>query len=140
MGYAASQGVSADLWWLDVEVASFADPSRNAWKDARGVIAQFTIAGVRDGIRSAGASVGIYSTPYQWRYITTTDDPNTAGQGWNAGVPIVWTAGAPSNDLPSYCTPDKAFNGGAVVMAQGRGGTYTDPASGREYDLDHACA
>jgi hypothetical protein len=138
--HAASEGASADLWWLDVEVASFSDPARNAWKDARGEIAQRTIAGVRDGLRNRGVNVGIYSTPYQWRYITTTGDPNAAGQGWIADIAAVWTAGAPTNDLPSYCGADKSFAGGNVVVVQGRGGSYVDPATGREYDLDHACA
>jgi len=138
-GYAASQGVSADLWWLDVEVASFSDPARNAWKDARGAVAQRAIAGVRDGLRARGVTVGIYSTPYQWRYITSTDDPNVAGQGWIADVGIVWTAGAPTGDLPSYCAPERSFAGGRVVLTQGRGGSYFDPATGREYDLDYAC-
>jgi hypothetical protein len=64
MAYAASQGVAKpEGWWLDVE-------TENSWSSTDLSLNQYTIQGLVDALhRKSSASVGIYSTGYQWRKI-----------------------------------------------------------------------
>jgi hypothetical protein len=64
--------VSKYRWWLDVETGNTWEPApylANNVADLQGMVAAFGYAGIL-GFGSAGASVGIYSTSYQWSVIT----------------------------------------------------------------------
>ncbi|GAA3605679.1 hypothetical protein GCM10022236_04490 [Microlunatus ginsengisoli] len=132
LGPAARQaGVSdnaADYrWWLDVE-------TMNSWQhgdadaDARNTA---TLEGMTQFYLAEGASVGIYSTSYQWSQIVGTTvrdvDPSGSAVGRNLiGLPS-WLAGAADQqDASTRCTSDAGLTGGPVTMIQ-----YI------EDDLDH---
>src|SRR5207248_3351380 len=71
--------------------------------------------------RSQNRTLGIYSTPKQWKEIAGDFSPGLA----------VWVAGAPDAETaPSYCGPSHAFAGGVVWLVQYPSG---------EYDADYAC-
>jgi hypothetical protein len=106
-------------WWLDVETANTwetgTDGLANNVADLQGMVAAF---------KAAGASVGIYSTSYQWGVITGgSNDGNLAGlDDWIPGARR--QSSAKSNcSLPS-------FTGGAVTITQ----WFSNP-----YDSDWAC-
>jgi hypothetical protein len=101
IAYARSQGVSAPVWWLDVETTNswWEDPALNAR----------VIQGAIDGLRAQGRMVGIYSTPSQWREIAGDFRP---------GLPV-WVAGASGPiQVPLFCTPARGFGGGAPALVQ----------------------
>ncbi len=101
------------LWWLDVEIG-------NAWSDDPNVNATVIAASIAF-FRTRGVAVGIYSTKFQWGVITG-----------GARIPSVpnWVPGARSAaQAPSFCTPQRSFSGGPVVMTQ-----YTT-----EFDFDYLC-
>ena len=113
----AMQAVKANsalpiMWWLDVE-------TKNTWpQDPAANTA--VIQGFVDELSSAGLTVGVYSTPYQWGVITG---------GAAFGLPL-WEAGAPQNDPGSYCT-GHPFAGGRAWLAQTVAGGF---------DNDIACS
>ena len=105
MAYALSvadqAGARAPMWWLDVETMNF-------WTDDTYANSQ-VVQGAIDGLRGAGVSVGVYSTPYQWRKITG---------GMHTGLPV-WVAGAPDDAAATtWCTADHEFGGGKVWLVQ----------------------
>lgn len=101
MAYARSQGAVTSEWWLDVE-------TMNTWSADVRVNAR-VIQGAIDYLQRKNASVGVYSTPYQWREIAGRYAP---------GLPV-WTAGAESlAEAKSRCSPAYAFGGGRVVLVQ----------------------
>jgi hypothetical protein len=126
VGYAASQGASAKVWWIDVETA-------NTWSANQSVNAA-TIQGAINGLRASGVTPGVYGTYYQWNLITG---------GYQAGVPQ-WVAGAGS--LPEtvpWCVPGAhtgngdpvSFDGGPVWLIQY--GYFNVPP--HPFDEDYAC-
>lgn len=101
------------LWWLDVETG-------NTWSDDPSVNAT-VIAASLAFFRTRGVAVGIYSTKFQWAAITG-----------GASIPSVpnWVPGARSAaQAPSFCSPQRSFSGGPVVMTQ-----YTT-----QFDFDYLC-
>ena len=123
VSYASSQGVSASVWWLDVESGYWsASTSTNA----------AVIRGAIDGLRSMGVAPGIYSTALQF--------PRIAGSLTFPGLPV-WVAGADyvtgdAYSATSFCTdPGYAFAGGTVAMVQY--GYVSGPPA--QYDPDYAC-
>jgi hypothetical protein len=105
---------SAFTWWLDVETG-------NSWETLESVYGQTAqskandtaaLAGEVDALRSLGAAtVGVYSTSYQWGQIT-------GGTGTQFASSPAWIAGTGSlSTAQSNCTAT-SFTGGAVVLGQ----------------------
>jgi hypothetical protein len=113
--YAAGQGVTPPVWWLDVETA-------NSWSTSNLALNDATIQGLLDILHGTGASVGVYSTGYQWGKI--------AGGTWTpAGVSAAWVAGASEATAPGYCS-QSFLSGVAVWLVQYTSGSY---------DYDYSC-
>ena len=110
----AAVGVRSSMWWLDVEL----DPRWRADHASNTAV----IRGLLEGLRAAGLVVGIYSTSYQWGYIT--------GNLWNPAVPL-WVPGARTADeARQFCDAAHAFGGGVTWLTQ-----WTVV-----YDQDYACS
>jgi len=93
-------GVSAPMWWLDVETLNTWLPDTNA----NALIVQGAIS----ALRHHGLGVGIYSTYLMY--------PRILG-GWNAGLPI-WVAG-PDDGLSAQATCNGSpFGGGQPWLVQ----------------------
>jgi hypothetical protein len=101
--YAASQGVHAAMWWLDVE-------TENSWSDN----VQFnraSIQGEADAIKryTVVATIGAYSYPGQWDRITGN---------WRPGWPNWAATGSLERaDALTFCR-DHNFTGGPTWLAQ----------------------
>ncbi|MDQ1397586.1 MAG: hypothetical protein QOG64_2845 [Acidimicrobiaceae bacterium] len=106
LGRARAAGVSAPMWWLDVEFG-------NTWSNDRTANAQ-TVQGAIDAVRSAGLAVGVYSTALQWSSIVG---------GYAPGLPV-WVAGAPAASAPKWCDGSHGFGGGATWIVQALPATY----------------
>ena len=103
--YAAAQTaqVNPAMWWLDVETG-------NRWRYDDEHLNVDAIRGMLDGLRSHGLLVGIYSTSYQWNYITNST--------WSPGVPL-WVPGArDAFQATQYCDQSHAFGGGTIWLTQ----------------------
>jgi hypothetical protein len=114
---AKALGVSAPLWWLDVETV-------NRWSP-NVALNTLVIQGTIDGVQEAGIRIGVYSTAYQWGVIT--------GGLQLPGVPLWIATGGTIADGPPTCTnPAKAFAGGVPFMIQflheGLDGNFLCPA------------
>jgi hypothetical protein len=156
LAYAASRGVHAAEWWLDVENSSL---SRSAYSNfAAGeywsgstALNDRTIGGALDALHRAGVVVGIYSTSVQYPRIAGKFVP--AGPRmrlWVAGVP--WTAPPfterglyPPSVLRPWCAGTagyvgykhgELFAGGIVQLLQETPGTEPSPYG---LDPDYAC-
>ena len=93
----------ANAWWLDVETG-------NSWRSAAALNVA-ALQGEFDYLQSVGAaSVGFYSTSFQWNQITAGTKVFAAAPGWVAGAGTI--AGARAS-----CSSG-GFTGGPVVMAQ----------------------
>ncbi len=111
---AVTGAASRLTWWLDVE-------TDNSWSDDVGLNAA-DILGTVAYLRSQNVPVGIYSTRYQWGRI--------AGGLRLPDVPS-WVAGAPNRaGAPAFCSADRSFTGGPVVLVQWVEG---------DIDHDHLC-
>jgi hypothetical protein len=101
LGVAARAGVTAPMWWLDVETT-------NRWSPDQG-LNSLVVYGAIDALRAAGRQVGVYSTQYQWNLLVGDFAP---------GLPT-WVAG-PSGaaDAPPYCNLDHSFGGGTPWLVQ----------------------
>jgi len=100
---ANARGVSAPLWWVDVETV-------NRWSPIQGLNAH-VIEGTIAGLKEAGLRIGIYSTAYQWGVI--------AGGLQLPGVPLWIATGGTIADGPPTCTnPAKRFAGGVPYLVQ----------------------
>jgi predicted outer membrane repeat protein len=109
----ATQTPIANAWWLDVETS-------NSW---RGDVALNVAAlqGEVDYLRSVGvASIGIYSTAYQWNKLTGGTQVFAPAPSWVAGARTSVRARASCGAI--------GFTGGPVVLVQ-----Y--PANGLDADL-----
>jgi len=99
--YAAAQGVSATLWWLDVEIADY-------WSDNTAMNVR-VIAGAIRALNDHGETPGAYSTFPQWDQITGGSRPGIAA----------WAAGPNGpDDASAWCVPWASFTGGPVLMTQ----------------------
>ena len=100
---ARSLGVSAPLWWLDVETV-------NRWTPNT-ALNNLVVQGAIDGVQEAGIRIGVYSTAYQWTVIT--------GGLQLPGVPLWIATGGTVADGPPTCdNPAKHFAGGVPFMVQ----------------------
>lgn len=92
-------------WWLDVE-------TMNTWSADRTANAA-VLEGMTAYFQSVGASVGLYSTGYQWNRIASVSaDSNLEG------LPS-WLAGAPSlKSAKSLCSAAPLTVGGRVSLTQ----------------------
>jgi hypothetical protein len=134
--YAASEGASSSLWWLDIEN----DTCGEYWSCNRTLNSR-TIQGAIDFLRSEKITVGVYSTSVQWKGITGGYVPT--------GVQIpIWVAGAywtsppyPSSyhywstsTLTPYCGSTYSFAHGKTWLLQETPGSNNYP-----FDPDYAC-
>jgi len=71
-------GLSAAMWWLDVETA-------NSWSSGNVSLNQSAIQGAVDRLNQTGLPVGVYSTASMWKTITGgTFTPNGLAADWVA--------------------------------------------------------
>jgi hypothetical protein len=110
--YAASQGVAASTWWLDVETA-------NSWLTQTAINDQ-VINGAIDFFHARSLTVGVYSTNYQWGKIAGSFRP---------GVPVWYATGGSAEAAPGFCSSIYDFAGGGVWLVQYAG----------TFDTDYAC-
>jgi hypothetical protein len=124
---AASQGVRAKTWWLDVEVVGNCAPQfptggQGYWSCGQGLNTE-TVQGALDALRQRGLVAGIYSTGYQWGQITGGANPTGGG-------PPNWLAGASSSNPGGWCNGSHDFAGGPPWLLQ---------FSPQPWDRDQAC-
>ena len=113
LNYANSLNIQAATWWLDVETSNTwnADTTQN----------RNSLQGEYDALTANGvATVGVYSTTYQWDTVTGTWLNNWPG--WGAT-----TVRTPSQ-AATYCTGHR-FTGGPTYLIQFTG----------TLDRDYAC-
>jgi hypothetical protein len=116
--YAAAQGVSASMWWLDVEGP--AGSGNQLWSSDTTANDQ-VISGAIAALTGLGAEPGIYSTVTQWGEI--------AGSSYTPDVPA-WRAGAATiSGAQSLCPA--SFTSGQTWLVQ-----YGSP---NPVDNDYAC-
>ena len=148
--YAASQGASSQVWWLDIENTSCSPSNFNGgfaepWSCDTN-LNDLTLDAAIKSLRRLGITVGIYCTSFQWAAImgagfvppgpqipiwiagaTWTSPPYP--QGW-AGISYPGEAA-----LKSYCAdPAYRFAGGIPWMLQ-----ETPGNNNYSYDPDFAC-
>ncbi len=109
-------------WWLTVEIA-------NTWKSGSDFAYQSNIAdleGMMSYFQSKGATVGIYSTSYQWGEIVKSLSSNSSLNGLNSWLPGAQNAaGAKSN-----CSLSPLTSSGKVTITQYTSGSF---------DYDYSC-
>jgi hypothetical protein len=99
----ATQTPTANAWWLDVEIT-------NSWRSAVALNVA-ALQGAVAYLQSAGAaSVGFYSTPFQWNQITGSTRVFATAPSWVAGS----TTGSQAR---TNCRSG-GFTGGSVQLAQ----------------------
>lgn len=113
VNYAANQGVQSSTWWLDVETSNTwnTDTSQN----------RNSLQGSYDALKKSGAAtIGAYSTTYQWQTITG---------GWQNNWPN-WgaTTWRTARQAATYCSGHQ-FTGGPTYLIQFSG----------KLDQDYAC-
>lgn len=113
---ASSSGVRLRAVWLDVEVG-------NHWSSDAAVNSQ-VIRGATSALQAAGVSVGIYSTPLDWRQIT---------HGATLTIPI-WQALADGRKIAQGCA-SRGFGGRTPDLVQA---VFLAP-DGHEVDGDLIC-
>ena len=156
LSYASSVGVSAPLWWLDVEGANLSPTewsnfSVGQYWSSSTALNDDTIQGALDALRASELTVGIYSTSVQF--------PTIAGAFVPTGAQIpLWVAGAPwtnppyteggldaSSVLSGWCAgtpgysstyPSDIFAGGVPWLLQETPGSEASPYG---IDPDFAC-
>ncbi len=97
---------SSRTWWLDVE-------TMNSWSWNRAANLA-VLEGMAAAIRAAGAEVGVYTVPRQWRLIVGGAAPSSA----LSGAPV-WLAGATTRDgALASCAAEPVTPGGRVRMVQ----------------------
>lgn len=129
-----SIAATSGYWWLDVETS-------NTW-NGDGYSNAADVQGSIDYLRGQGISgVGVYSTDYQWSYITGGYSTSTAPQyqsAWSPeftspygiGASPSWVAGASGPaDVSSYCS--SSFLGTTTWLVQYIAGGF---------DVDSACS
>ena len=101
-------------WWLDVETG-------NSWETLESTYGQTAtakandaaaLAGAADALRSRGvATVGFYSTGYQWTQIT-------GGTGMQLAASPAWVAGVGSQSTAQNNCRSASFTGGPIQLTQ----------------------
>jgi hypothetical protein len=124
---AASKGVHAKTWWLDVEVvgkcsAQFPTGGSGYWACDKG-LNMATVQGALDALRARNLVAGIYSTSYQYDQIAGSVTPN-------GGAPPNWLAGASPTNPAGWCSGSHDFAGGPPWLLQ---------FSPNPWDRDQAC-
>ena len=116
--------LSAQPVWLDVETG-------NSWLSGSAGLAMNVadLNGMVDALRATNstATVGIYSTGYQWNQITGTPGATTAGN--LSGLPD-WVPGASTQSGATSNCAQAPFTGGTVTVAQWTSGGL---------DYDYSC-
>jgi len=111
----ATSTPAANVWWLDVEIG-------NSWRSD----VSLNVAALQGAVaylQSAGAAtIGFYSTQYQWNQITGGTLAFGAHQSWVAGATT-------SRQAKNNCS-GTAFTGGVVALAQ---------YSAKGFDADLRC-
>jgi hypothetical protein len=144
--YATSQGVSAQVWWLDIENTSCASGNFNGGFGAPWscdtTLNDETLQGAVDALHGVGVTVGVYSTSLQWSAIMGNYVPREGSVGpiplWIAGAS--WTSPPyPSGyeseaALAPYCGGSYDFAGGIPWLLQETPGSNNYP-----FDPDYAC-
>ena len=114
--YATDQGVTASMWWLDVEWGNYW-PYNTALND---VVIQAAI----DFMSSQKVMVGIYSTQRQWQRIAGAKFvPKLPSE---SHLPIWLATATDAAAAPNYCTANNAFAGGLVWYVQYPGKTFDE--------------
>ena len=101
-------------WWLDVETGNSWETLESAYGQTATAKANDTsaLAGAVDALKSRGvATVGIYSTSYQWGQIT-------GGTGAQFSSSPAWVAGVGSQSTAQNNCHSASFTGGPVLLAQ----------------------
>lgn len=114
INYAASQGVYARVWWLDVE-------TDNSWS-MNPLVNRASLAGALVAMhqRLFQPTIGFYSYPAQWQLITGS---------WHDGLPNWVATGGDSRQLAATYCYGQAFNNGPTWITQ-----YT-----QQLDINYAC-
>jgi hypothetical protein len=101
--YAASQNVHSTVWWLDVETENSWTPNKRDNRQA--------IQGMIDAIRQSIIlpTIGIYSTPKQWRVITG---------GWRNGFSNWVGTGSAKRSVATAACQGSDFTAGGTVLTQ----------------------
>jgi hypothetical protein len=123
---AVTSTAAAATWWLDVETGNSWETLESAYGQTATARAndRASIAGAVAALRDAGvATVGVYSTSYQWGQIT-------GGTGTQFAAQPVWVAGVGSLSTAQSNCRSTSFTGGRVVLAQ---------YSSNGYDADVPC-
>ena len=105
---------AAFAWWLDVETGNSWETLESAYGQTSTAKTNDTaaLAGAIDALKAHGvASVGVYSTGYQWGQIT-------GGTGSQFSSAPVWVAGVGSQSTAQSNCHSTSFTGGAVALAQ----------------------
>jgi hypothetical protein len=123
---AATTTAAATQWWLDVETG-------NSWETLESAYGQTAAAQANDRASLAGAvaalhdsgvaTVGVYSTSYQWGQIT-------GGSGTTFAAQPAWIAGVGSLSTAQANCRTTSFTGGRVTLAQ---------YASNGYDADYHC-
>lgn len=127
--------VRALTWWLDVELCSGCNPWRTD-TDAGRAANQASVAGMAAALQARPdrvASVGIYTTGYQWKAITGQAGglPVMAGTD---GLPLWYPVGGDGRSVAlGHCGDRATPNGGSVALVQ-----WLD--SNSPFDQDQSCA
>jgi hypothetical protein len=102
LAVARANGVTAPMWWLDVEVM-------NHWS-ANTALNTLTVKAAAETLAHSGIRAGVYSTPLMWRTIT---------DGARMDLPV-WVAGGTDDaGAPALCSQPRAdFTGGGVLLVQ----------------------
>jgi hypothetical protein len=100
LAHARAAGARSARWWLDIEVLNTwaSDPAQNI----------AVIQGAAATLRARGATVGAYSTAYQWGQITG---------GWQVAMPN-WLGGAGGPTQAASWCGGAGFSGGPVQLVQ----------------------
>ncbi len=143
--YAAGQGASAKVWWLDIENPSCSSSNFNQGGSAPWscdtTLNDRTIQGSIDALHSLGLTAGIYSTYLQWGEIMGRySPPGPSIPLWVAGAP--WTSPPypsaygylPISAVGPWCDGSYDFAGGTPWMVQETPGMNDYP-----FDPDVSC-
>jgi hypothetical protein len=123
---AVTTTAASHAWWLDVETG-------NSWETLESQYGQTASAKANDiaalqgevaGLQSDGvATIGVYSTSYQWTQIT-------GGTGTAFGAQPAWIAGTGSLSTAKSNCLQTSFTGGPITLTQ-----YAKSG----YDADYHC-
>jgi hypothetical protein len=111
---AVTSTAASRTWWLDVETGNSWETLESAYGQTPTAQAndRASIAGAVAALHDAGvATVGVYSTSYQWGQIT-------GGSGTQFAEQPVWVAGVGSLSTAQANCRSTSFTGGRVVLAQ----------------------